>query len=258
MGATNKTPNLDLPQFVGTDKPSWLGDFNGAMNSIDTFAGKTTGDIGTVTATANAAKSAADAASASVAALETTVTQHTSEISDAMADVSALEADVTRINNKLSDLNAASLTLIEFELYSDGSWNTAKGSILKIGNNVAVSFPVTTISIQTSGAFLASIRTTGNIFNLPFSSAVTPGIASSIAVVWANYFAFTVNLNLMLPVCAIFYNSTDNKTYFSFDSVAGGFSSVQTVGELRTVKTNNTINHNVLIPTKITSGESIT
>lgn len=36
MGATNKTTNYELPQFIGTDTPSWLGDFNGAMSKIDT------------------------------------------------------------------------------------------------------------------------------------------------------------------------------------------------------------------------------
>lgn len=36
MSATNKTANYELPNFVGTDKPSWLTDFNGAMTKIDT------------------------------------------------------------------------------------------------------------------------------------------------------------------------------------------------------------------------------
>lgn len=35
MAATNKTPVLELPQFIGTDKPAWLGDFNPAMVKLD-------------------------------------------------------------------------------------------------------------------------------------------------------------------------------------------------------------------------------
>ena len=35
MSATNHTTNYNLPVFVGTDKPAWLVDFNGAMNAID-------------------------------------------------------------------------------------------------------------------------------------------------------------------------------------------------------------------------------
>lgn len=36
MSATNHTTNYNLPQFVGSDKPAWLGDVNPAMNAIDT------------------------------------------------------------------------------------------------------------------------------------------------------------------------------------------------------------------------------
>ena len=36
MSATNTTTNYNLPIFIGSDKPSWLADFNGAMNAIDT------------------------------------------------------------------------------------------------------------------------------------------------------------------------------------------------------------------------------
>ena len=35
MASTNKTSNYDLPQFLGTDKASWLGDINPAMQIID-------------------------------------------------------------------------------------------------------------------------------------------------------------------------------------------------------------------------------
>lgn len=35
MSATNTTTNYSLPIFIGADKPSWLADFNGAMNAID-------------------------------------------------------------------------------------------------------------------------------------------------------------------------------------------------------------------------------
>lgn len=36
MSHTNKTPNYELPQFIGTDKASWLGDLNPAFLAIDT------------------------------------------------------------------------------------------------------------------------------------------------------------------------------------------------------------------------------
>lgn len=36
MSHTNQTTNYGLPQFVGTDKPTWLNDVNGAFSTVDT------------------------------------------------------------------------------------------------------------------------------------------------------------------------------------------------------------------------------
>lgn len=36
MSSTNHTTNYNLPQFLGSDKPAWLGDINPAMSAIDT------------------------------------------------------------------------------------------------------------------------------------------------------------------------------------------------------------------------------
>lgn len=49
MSHTNTTANYNLPQFTGTDKPSWLTDVNGAMTSIDTQM-KANADANTTTA----------------------------------------------------------------------------------------------------------------------------------------------------------------------------------------------------------------
>ena len=52
---TNSTTNYHLPQFVQGDKPTWLGDVNGAMQDIDSA-------IAGVNTTASAADSKADSA----------------------------------------------------------------------------------------------------------------------------------------------------------------------------------------------------
>lgn len=46
MASTNKTTNYDLSQFLGTDKPTWLTDYNGDMSKIDAgmAANKTAAD----------------------------------------------------------------------------------------------------------------------------------------------------------------------------------------------------------------------
>ena len=62
MGHTNSTANLSLPQFIGTDKPTWLGDVNGAFSAIDSYAG--TNDAAVAAAVSDASSAIAQAASA--------------------------------------------------------------------------------------------------------------------------------------------------------------------------------------------------
>lgn len=73
MSATNSTPIINLPLFIGTDKPAWLTDWNGAMNIIDSsIAALQTAESGTATSLASLAQS--------VEALSGTVSQHTTAI----------------------------------------------------------------------------------------------------------------------------------------------------------------------------------
>ena len=62
MGHTNSTANLNLPQFIGSDKPTWLGDINGAFSDIDAYVG--TNDAAVAAATSDASSAVAQAASA--------------------------------------------------------------------------------------------------------------------------------------------------------------------------------------------------
>ena len=48
MSSTNKTSNYELSQFIGTDKPAWLTDYNQDMSKIDTQM-KANSDANTVT-----------------------------------------------------------------------------------------------------------------------------------------------------------------------------------------------------------------
>lgn len=66
MSATNKTTYLNLPQFIGTDVPSWLGDFNGAMEKIDTGYNNVDIKAGQASSTANSASSKADVNSTAI------------------------------------------------------------------------------------------------------------------------------------------------------------------------------------------------
>lgn len=220
MGSTNSTTNLQLPQFIGTDKPSWLGDFNGAMLKVDNFAGTATSDIGTVTTTANAAKATAEAAEAAVGALETTVTQHTTEISDTMADISALEADITGINQQIADLQGgliSPITMPNMQRYTAGIWanSTNAGAIFKLGNIYICIIPGSNFSSTgpASGVVNAYFRFTGNPLNLPSQAIPYNTSLQSNAVNVCNIPAF-VDSNCKNATITAAYNSSDNNTYF--------------------------------------------
>ena len=62
MSYTNSTPNYDLPQWIGTDKPTFLGDFNSAFSAIDTAMKNNQDAASAATSTANAASATATSA----------------------------------------------------------------------------------------------------------------------------------------------------------------------------------------------------
>ena len=49
MTATNHTGHYNLSQFVGSDRPTWLGDYNGDMAKIDAQLKQNADDIASAT-----------------------------------------------------------------------------------------------------------------------------------------------------------------------------------------------------------------
>lgn len=100
MSATNETTNYKLPLFTDNDQPTWLGDFNGAMNKIDT-------SMNTIGANASTALSAANNAINRVGQVETTIAgvQSTANTAYSLSttnekDINTLDAKVTQLGTK--------------------------------------------------------------------------------------------------------------------------------------------------------------
>lgn len=178
MGATNRTQNYNLPQFVGSDKPTWLGDFNGAMSSIDTQM-KANNDLGTTAnTTANTAlENSASAQSTATSAQETATTAQgtaTTALNKSLANESNIakfnldtfttfsNTDITVHDNSLSLSNTetSSLTLAT---NSDGSLCKIYGSVF----GTASTSSIVNITIQTN------LRPTSNITISPCSLVYT-------------------------------------------------------------------------------------
>lgn len=97
MSFTNHTPNYNLPQYVGTDKPTFLGDFNNAMSTIDTALHNNE---------QNAGEGLAELQQAQAALTETQETL--TEVQTEVANVSGIAATVNQnVQQALSAANDA-------------------------------------------------------------------------------------------------------------------------------------------------------
>lgn len=92
MSATNATAVYGLPLFIGSDKPAWLTDWNGAMNAIDTAIA--------------AAKSAADGAGSDVSALTLTVTTLSGTVDSQGTTIGTLSTAVTTNTGSINTITA--------------------------------------------------------------------------------------------------------------------------------------------------------
>lgn len=97
MAATNETTNYKLPLFTDDDQPTWLGDFNGAMNKIDA-------DMNTVGANASTALSAANNAVNRVGQVETTIAGVQSAANNAYSLATANEKGIDALDGKVAQL----------------------------------------------------------------------------------------------------------------------------------------------------------
>ena len=96
MSATNSTVTLGLPLFVGTDKPAWLVDWNGAMNDIDAAVGNNNSDIASLQTTTTTQGSA-------ITNLQTTVGNQTTSINTLINDVNHNTGDISTINSLIGN-----------------------------------------------------------------------------------------------------------------------------------------------------------
>lgn len=104
MGHTNSTANLSLPQFIGTDKPTWLGDINSAFSDIDAYAGTNDAAVsGAVSDAASAISQAASAVSTANAA-NTTAGNASTAATNAVGTANNAMSLVNQTNTKIGTL----------------------------------------------------------------------------------------------------------------------------------------------------------
>ena len=136
MTATNKTENYELSQFVGTDRPTWLGDYNSDMSKIDAqlkqnadgIASATTGALTSVHHTADLT---GNGTSGSPLGVASTIAKKT-DIPDVsrFATTSALTSGLAgKVDKTASQPGTLGLTASEL----DSMYKDANG-IVRVGN----------------------------------------------------------------------------------------------------------------------------
>lgn len=147
MSSTNKTVTIELSQYIGTDKPTYLSDYNGDMLKIDSAIAADRDAIAT-------AQNTADGAVSAIGTLNETVGNLNTEIN---AESTGLAARVAA--------QGASIQTIQ-ELIGNGTPTTQDKTIIGAINELAAEIVVPTTQTETLGIAATSVEfdvpTTGN------------------------------------------------------------------------------------------------
>lgn len=122
MSSTNKTSHYDLSQYIGTDKPTYLGDYNSDMSKID--AG-----IHSAVETATTANQTAGSADAKVTQVTENVEALKGRVGVVEGKVSNLEEKVTLQDNSIAD---AKKTGEQATVTANNALQTANNANVKI------------------------------------------------------------------------------------------------------------------------------
>lgn len=142
MSSTNKTTNYKLSQYIGTDKPTYLGDYNGDMLKIDNQMKANADSASNAASAAAAAQAVADKASKDVKALNDSVTANSKDIAslkskNAQQDVSIQNATnsassalnkANQNEQNITDINTSNQWIQGTNIHNTGLPNYTKGS----------------------------------------------------------------------------------------------------------------------------------
>lgn len=146
MASTNKTSNYKLSQYIGTDKPTYLGDYNSDMAKIDAQMKANADAASNAASGAGSAEAVAEKASKDVANLNLSVAANSEDIaalkaknsvqdasiqnagntaSSALAKASQNEQNIIDINSRNQWIQGSNIHNTGLPNYNSGSWNCA-------------------------------------------------------------------------------------------------------------------------------------
>lgn len=177
MSSTNKTTNYGLSQYIGTDKPTYLGDYNSDMSKIDTQMKVNAGAVANAVSAAGSAQTIAEEASSKVDTLNRSVTANSEDIasiktkdtqqdstiqnvsntaSSALSKATQNEQNIADINSRNQWIQGTNIHNSGLPNYSSGSWNCGYNNLsglLNVRGQIGLS-QGSTISANTTIATL--------------------------------------------------------------------------------------------------------
>lgn len=142
MSSTNKTTNYNLSQYIGTDKPTYLGDYNSDMLKIDTQLKANADSASNAASRAGAAEAVASDASKKVQTLNDSVTANSADIASLKTKNAQQDASIQNVSNtatsalnkanqndhNIADINTRNQWVQGTNIHNTGLPNYSKGS----------------------------------------------------------------------------------------------------------------------------------
>lgn len=136
MSYTNTTPNLKLPQYIASDEPTYLDDFNRAMLTIDTgihalqeILNEGTSDIGGISAQLTTLQASIDAAQKELDGVSEKSSDLGDQINDAMSHYNDL---LQQVEQALTNSNDAETTAQAANASVEAAHSTASSNATEI------------------------------------------------------------------------------------------------------------------------------
>lgn len=198
MSSTNKTTNYDLSQFVGSDKPAWLSDYNQDMSKIDA-AIKSTDD------TAVAASGASSAANTAIGSLDSLTT----------TDKTSTVAAINEVNTSASTAqNSANAANVKAENNADAIANIVK--TLNINNYTGYSSAdlgaiVNATTPAAQQTFTIARNDDGSLFKVYGNIIVTPNTSGTAVIITLNNTGISTANPYTINGCGIAYRANNNQ-----------------------------------------------
>ena len=161
MSSTNKTTNYNLSQFLGSDKPAWLSDYNQDMSKIDTQ----------MKANADAATAASGVAAAATTSVGDIANLQTTDKTSAVAAINEVNTTATTAQNTANTAGTAA-SQAKTEADAIASYLTLSSTVTPTitANKGTVSSAANITVKKNSTNSLAKIYGTINVTNLQNSS----------------------------------------------------------------------------------------